>query len=173
MPSLCEIWKFSSISRFEHESQKKPRRCRCLALIHASIHRFLVSPTALLIGLNKNLLWIFNLLLWWDVAIAISLEVPRYRTRRKQMGGDTSTKFLCGLHPFLLVHWLNLRFLIVHSSSSNMFFFLIARRLFKDLGEKVNLSATLKYVLLVHRNLLHCSWCHFEILLKSVMCDTE
>jgi hypothetical protein len=31
-PSLCEIWKALSISKFEHESQKKARRCRGLAL---------------------------------------------------------------------------------------------------------------------------------------------
>ncbi len=41
--NLCEIWKASSISRFEHESQKKARRCRVLALdpcLDSSIPRF-------------------------------------------------------------------------------------------------------------------------------------
>ncbi len=48
-PSLCEIRKFSSISRFEHESQKKGLvNAEASASIQASIWRSLVSPTALL-----------------------------------------------------------------------------------------------------------------------------
>ncbi len=43
---------------------------------------------------------------------------------------------LCGPRSFLLVHWLNSWFLLVHSSSSNMFF-KIAKRLFKGHGENV------------------------------------
>jgi hypothetical protein len=66
--------------------------------------------------------------------------------------GETSSKFLYGPSRFLLVHCMNSCFLLVHSSSSNMFF-KIAKRLFKGRREKIKLSASLEYVLLVHRNL--------------------
>jgi hypothetical protein len=36
--------------------------------------------------------------------------------------GETYIKFLGGPHRFLLVHWLNFCFVLVHSSSSDMFF---------------------------------------------------
>jgi hypothetical protein len=39
--------------------------------------------------------------------------------------------------------------------------------------KKLNLSAALEYVLLVHRNLLEYSWGHFKLLLESVKCDFE
>ncbi len=49
---------------------------------------------------------------------------------------ETSIEFLCGPRHFLLVHLLNSRFLLAHSSRSNMVFKL-AKRLFKGRGEKV------------------------------------
>ncbi len=45
-PSLCEIRKFSSISRFEHEAQKKSRRGRGFGLdsgLEIAISRFIYS----------------------------------------------------------------------------------------------------------------------------------
>jgi hypothetical protein len=89
------------------------------------------------------------------------------RFRWKHMGeivliGDTSTKFFCGPCRFLLVHWLNSWSLLF-----NMIF-KIAKRLFKAGEKKSNLSATLEYVLLAHRNILQCIWGHFErIILKA------
>jgi hypothetical protein len=49
--------------------------------------------------------------------------------------------------------------------------FNIARKLFKGRGERLNLSAALKYVLLVHRNLLEGSSGNFKILAESVKSD--
>jgi hypothetical protein len=51
----------------------------------------------------------------------------------------------------------------------------IAKRLFKDRREKVTLSATLEYVLLIHR--IYCSVVEAillkYVLLESVKCDFE
>ncbi len=47
--------------------------------------------------------------------------------------GETSTKFLCGPRRFLSFHWLSSRFLLVHCSSPNIFFFKISKRLFKKI----------------------------------------
>ncbi len=80
-----------------------------------------------------------------------SLPFPT-RIRWKHIGeitfiGDVSTKFfLSGPHCFLLVHFVNSWFLLVHSSSSNAFF-KIAKRPFEDCGEII------KFGLLVPRNL--------------------
>ncbi len=84
-----------------------------------------------------------------------SLPFPT-RLRWKHIGeitfiGDVSTKFfLSGPHCFLLVHFVNSWFLLVHSSSSNAFF-KIAKRPFEDCGEII------KFGLLVPRNLFSLS----------------
>jgi hypothetical protein len=72
----------------------------------------------------------------------------------------------------LIVILTELLILLGHSSSSNMFL-KIAKRLFKGSGEKVKFVCGPRTCLLLHKNLLECSWCNFEILLESVKCDLE
>jgi hypothetical protein len=57
-----------------------------------------------------------EMLLWWDVVI-INSQAAYFRWK---LSG--TCKFLCGPRRFLLVHWLIFWFLLVHSSSPNIFF---------------------------------------------------
>ncbi len=52
-------------------------------------------------------------------------------------------------------------------------FIKIAKSLIKDAKKEYNLSAALKYILLVHRNLLEYSLGHLKILLENVQCEFE
>ncbi len=121
------------------------------------------------LGIKKNLYWLL-----------IFQNAPLMRCRHYHILSGKSENileryllnFFAVLVASYFVPWLNSWYLFVHSSSSNMFF-KIAKRLLEGCGEKVILSAALEYVLLVHRNLLECSWGDLKILLEFNVIGTN
>ncbi len=86
--------------------------------------------------------------------------------------GETYSKFLCGPCRFLLVHWLNSWFLLVHSSCSNMLF-KIAKRQFKGRREKVKFVCVSRVCFTeISRDLVPFKYITVYPLVGSVQCYT-
>ncbi len=106
------------------------------------------------IEINKDLSWF----MYFQNAYYLPFLA---RFRWKRIGGLT---YIGDISSLLSIGSLSTRFLLVHCSSSNIFF-KIATKLFKGRREE--------YGLLVHRNLLVCTWDHFKIVLESINCNFE
>ncbi len=87
--------------------------------------------------------------------------------RWKHIGDISIISLRSSLFPTVLVHFLNSWYLLVHCSSSNIFF-KIAKSLFKGGGETVKFVPGPRIWLLVHIKPLDYMWDHIKIVLESI-----